>query len=376
MRLNVDGSFDNTFGIDGIARIETPETEASEAMTLLDDGKILMVGYQDDDFAVAKFNTDGSLDTGFGVNGWAVIPFGNIASFADDVAIQNDGKIVIAGFALNGDNRFQIAAARLNTDGSVDNSFGTSGTVLFNVGDWNDFGEGVVIQNDGKILIGGHKWISNIEQRHDLFVARLNTDGSLDTSYGNNGAATARLVDGANYSNGLVLQADGKPILAGYTILQGAIDMAMVRFDTAGNLDSTFNGDGMVSFDNEGREDYGQAIALQADEKIILAGYSYVSGGSEFEVARFLNDGTVGTEDFQNVEFSLYPNPANEQITIASSNATSNYQIAIFDVLGKKIITSEIQNMGSIDVSALASGTYLVKINAENKTSTLRFVKK
>lgn len=335
-----------------------------------------MVGYQDDDFAVAKFNTDGSLDTGFGVNGWAVIPFGNIASFADDVAIQNDGKIVIAGFALNGDNRFQIAAARLNTDGSVDNSFGTSGTVLFNVGDWNDFGEGVVIQNDGKILIGGHKWISNIEQRHDLFVARLNTDGSLDTSYGNNGAATARLVDGANYSNGLVLQADGKPILAGYTILQGAIDMAMVRFDTAGNLDSTFNGDGMVSFDNEGREDYGQAIALQADEKIILAGYSYVSGGSEFEVARFLNDGTVGTEDFQNVEFSLYPNPANEKITIASSNATSNYQIAIFDVLGKKIITSEIQNMGSIDVSALASGTYLVKINAENKTSTLRFVKK
>jgi uncharacterized delta-60 repeat protein len=238
VRLNVDGSFDNTFGIDGIARIETPETEASEAMTLLDDGKILMVGYQDDDFAVAKFNTDGSLDTGFGVNGWAVIPFGNIASFADDVAIQNDGKIVIAGFALNGDNRFQIAAARLNADGSVDNSFGTSGTVLFNVGDWNDFGEGVVIQNDGKILIGGHKWISNIEQRHDLFVARLNTDGSLDTSYGNNGAATARLVDGANYSNGLVLQADGKPILAGYTILQGAIDMAMVRFDTAGNLDS------------------------------------------------------------------------------------------------------------------------------------------
>lgn len=375
VRLNEDGSFDNSFGTNGISLIETPETEASEAMSLLDDGKILMVGYQNDHFTVAKFNTDGSLDTSFGINGWAVVPFDNTASFADDVAIQGDGKIVVSGFALNNNNRFQVAAARLNADGSVDNSFGTNGKVIFNVGDWNDFGEGVAIQSDGKILIGGHKWISNIQERHDLFVARLNTDGSLDTSYGTDGVATARLVDGANYSNGIVLQADDKPILAGFTILQGEINMAMVRFDTAGNLDSTFNGDGMVSFDYEGREDYGQAIALQADNKIILAGYSYGGGGSEFEVARFLNDGTVGTEDFQNVDFRLYPNPAKEQITIEMSDASSIYQVAIFDVLGKKVYSSEIQKVGQIDVSGLASGTYLVKLNSDNNSSIVRFVK-
>ncbi len=375
VRLNEDGSFDNSFGTNGISLIETPETEASEAMSLLDDGKILMVGYQNDHFTVAKFNTDGSLDTSFGINGWAVVPFDNTASFADDVAIQGDGKIVVSGFALNNNNRFQVAAARLNADGSVDNSFGTNGKVIFNVGDWNDFGEGVAIQSDGKILIGGHKWISNIQERHDLFVARLNTDGSLDTSYGTDGVATARLVDGANYSNGIVLQADDKPILAGFTILQGEINMAVVRFDTAGNLDSTFNGDGMVSFDYEGREDYGQAIALQADNKIILAGYSYGGGGSEFEVARFLNDGTVGTEDFQNVDFRLYPNPAKEQITIEMSDASSIYQVAIFDVLGKKVYSSEIQKVGQIDVSGLASGTYLVKLNSDNNSSIVRFVK-
>lgn len=375
LRLNEDGSFDDTFGTNGIALIQTPETEASEAMTLLDDGKILMVGYRDDNLTAAKFNTDGSLDTSFGVNGWAVVVFDNISSYADDVAIQDDGKIVISGFALNMDNRFQIAGARLNPDGSVDSSFGTNGTVLFNVGEWNDFGEGVVIQDDGKILIGGHKWISNVQQKHDLFVSRLNTDGSLDTSYGDNGTATARLVDGANYANGLVLQADGKPILAGYTVLQGEINMAMVRFDTTGNLDSTFDGDGMVSFDYQGREDYCYAIALQADNKIILAGYSYGGGGSEFEVARFLNDGTVGTEDFQNMEFRLYPNPANNQITVELSDASSNYQVAIFDVLGKQVYASEIQKVGTIDVSALAPGTYVVKLNSENKTNIVRFVK-
>lgn len=131
----------------------------------------------------------------------------------------------------------------------------------------------------------------------------------------------------------------------------------------------------MVSFDNEGREDYGYAIALQADNKIILAGYSYGGGGSEFEVARFLNDDTAGTEDFQNVDFRLYPNPAKEQITIEMSDTSSNYQVEIFDILGKKVISSEIQKVGQIDVSGLASGTYLVKLNSDNKSSVVRFVK-
>lgn len=375
VRLNEDGSFDDTFGTNGIFRIETAETEASEAMALLDDGTILMVGYQNDNLAVAKITSDGIMDTTFGMNGWVVLPFDGASSYGDDLAIQVDGKIVISGFALNGQNRFQIAAARLNADGSVDNSFGTNGKVLFNVGDWNDFGEGIAIQSDGKILIGGHKWIANLDQRHDLFVARLNTDGSLDTSYGTSGVATARLVDGANYANDMVLQADGKPILMGYTIFQGIIDMAMVRFDTNGNLDPTFNGNGMVSFDNQGREDYGYSIALQADSKIILAGYSYGGGGSEFEIARFLNDETAGTEDFQTADFRLYPNPAREQLTIEMDDASSTYQVEIYDMLGKKVYNSEIQNKGQINVSSLASGTYLVKLNSNSQTSTVRFVK-
>lgn len=376
VRLNEDGSFDNTFGTNGVFRIETPETEASEAMALLDDGTILMVGYRDDNLAVAKINADGNMDTTFGVNGWAVLTFDDAASYGDDLAIQDDGKIVISGFVLNGQNRFQVAAARLNADGSVDNSFGTAGKVVFNVGDWNDFGEGIAIQNDGKILIGGHKWISNIQQRHDLFVARLNTDGSFDTSYGNAGVATARLVDGANYANDMILQADGKPILMGYTIFQGIIDMAMVRFDTDGNLDSTFDGDGMVSFDNQGRENYGYAIDLQADNKIILAGYSYGGGGSEFEVARFLNDPLVGIQDQQKLAFQIYPNPAREQLTIELEDVSSKYQVEIVDMLGKKVFNTEIQSKGHIDVSSLASGTYLVKLNSNSQTTTVRFVKK
>lgn len=375
VRLNEDGSFDDTFGTNGIFRLTTPETEASEAMALLDDGTILMVGYRDDTLAVAKITADGIMDTTFGVNGWVVLPFDDSASYGDDLAIQDDGKIVISGFALNGENRFQVAAARLNADGSVDNSFGTDGKVIFNVGDWNDFGEGVAIQGDGKILIGGHKWISNVQQRHDLFIARLNTDGSIDASYGTSGVATARLVDGANYANELVLQADGKAILMGYTIFQEQVDMAMVRFDTDGNLDSTFNGNGMVSYDNMGREDFGYSMALQSDNKIVLAGYSYGGGGSEFEIVRFLNDDTADTEDLQTADFRLYPNPAREQLTIEMMDTSSTYQFEIFDMLGKKVLSSEIQAKGQINVSALAAGTYLMKLNSNSQTSIIRFIK-
>ena len=379
VRLKEDGSFDDTFGTNGVAYITTAENDVAEAMSLLDDGKILMAGYKNDNFTVAKFSADGSVDTTFGVDGWSVLTYDNASSYATAMAIQNDGKIVISGFGLTGENRFQIAAARLNVDGSADNSFGTEGKVAFNVGDWNDFGEGIALQDDGKILIGGHKWIANAQQRHDLFVARLNTDGSIDTSYGNNGVGTARLVDGANYASDMVLQADGKTVLAGSTALNGEYKMALVRFTTDGNLDSTFGaaGDGMVSIDNVGLEDYGRAVALQADQKIILAGDFYTFSGmeSEFVVARFLNDGTAATEDFQNADFRLYPNPAREQLTIEMKDASSTYQLEIIDMLGKKVYNTKIQKVGHIDVSALASGTYLVKLNSNSQTSTVRFVK-
>ncbi|MCZ4317750.1 T9SS type A sorting domain-containing protein [Aequorivita viscosa] len=130
----------------------------------------------------------------------------------------------------------------------------------------------------------------------------------------------------------------------------------------------------MVSTDFNGREDYASAIALQPDEKIILAGNSFNSGASDILVARYDNI-ILGTDEFQNIDFLLYPNPAKEQITIALNDVSSNYEVTIFNVLGKKVYASEIQKDGQIDVSGLASGTYLVKLNSDNKSSVVRFVK-
>src|SRR5690606_32517870 len=117
---------------------------------------------------------------------------------------------------------------------------------------------------------------------------------------------------------------------------------------------------------------YGKAIAIQPDHKIILTGYSYTSAGvAEIIVARYDNF-LLGTNDYKNMEISLYPNPAKEQITIEMSDNTLNYQVDILDMVGKKVFSSEIQKVGQIDVSALAAGTYLIKLNSENKSTVVR----
>lgn len=247
--------------------------------------------------------------------------------------------------------------------------------VSFNIGNGNDFSEALAIQDDGKILLRGHKWISNIGLKHDLAVVRLNEDGTFDNAYGDNGVTTARLEDGPNYSDDIVLQDDGKVIIAGYSVRETEYNLAMARFDTNGNLDSTFGVDGMVSTDFNQREDYGTAITLQPDNKIILAGYSYaLTGGSEVIVVRYDNV-VLGTEDFQNVKFNLFPNLANSQITVQLSDASTSYKLEIYDVSGKKVYASEIQNTANINVSDFASGAYLVKLTSDSNSSVVRFVK-
>lgn len=374
LRLNTDGTFDNSFGSNGVALVDNG-SDVSEAVAIQDDGKILVGGYTNDNFTVARFNTDGSLDTTFGTNGWSITTFSIGSSYVKDVKIQNDGKIVLGGFLIDDLSIFEMALARLNSDGSIDNSFGTDGMVYFNIGNGNDFGEALAIQDDGKILLGGHKWISNIGLKHDLAVVRLNEDGTFDNTYGDNGVTTARLEDGPNYSGDIVLQDDGKLIIAGYTVRGTEYNLAMARFNTDGNLDDTFGVGGMVSTDFNQREDYGTAITLQPDNKIILAGYSYApTGGSEVIVVRYENE-VLGTEDFQNVRFNLFPNPANSQITVQLSDDSTSYELEIYDVSGKKVYASEIQSTTNINVSDFASGAYLVKLTSDNNSSVVRFVK-
>ena len=377
VRLNGDGSLDNSFGTDGIVIADSGGSDASSSILIADDGKILLAGNSDDNFSIAKFNTNGTMDTSFGTNGWSFIAFDS-SSYAQDIYFQNDGKIIMGGFTIISGGRYQMAAARISVDGTLDSSFGTGGKVAFNFGIDHDIATTLGIQSDGKIILGGHTYIrSNPRLAYDFAVVRLNIDGSFDSTYGNNGVSTTQIVDEANYSNGLVIQADDKVVLAGRTVKLFEYDFAMIRFNTDGTLDTSFGNGGKVSTDINGMEDHGYAIALQPDNKIILAGHSYSAGAddSAIVVARYNNE-TLGVNDNLTTEFRLYPNPAEEILTIELKNNTGASSLEIVDLLGKTVYTSQINQTENINVSQLSQGTYFVKIKAEGKSEVIRFVKK
>ena len=277
VKYNTDGSLDTSFGAGG--RVITPGAGISEIAPQVD-GKIVAVR---GDFSVARYNTNGSLDASFGSGGVVSTSFeGSNTLGADSIAVQADGKVVVAGYAGNcykdDGCYFDFALARYNTNGSADTSFDMDGklTTAFGVG--YHYANAVVVQGDGKIVAAGYA-------TDGFAFARYNGDGSLDTSFDVDGRVT---VEGG-WPNSVVLQSDGKIVAAG-----GGGGIALARLNPDGSLDTSFDGDGIVttSFGN------GFAVAydvdVQSDGRIVAAGVS--SGGYElydFALARYNINGSL-----------------------------------------------------------------------------------
>ncbi|MDN3026185.1 delta-60 repeat domain-containing protein [Streptomyces sp. S.PB5] len=273
-RFNTDGSPDTGFGTGGRTTFDFGSTDWVNAVAIQPDGKIVTVGgVQDSTYTagsvVARFNADGSPDTGFGTGGHTVTGFG-VYNGARAVAIQPDGRIVTVGYANGG----KSALERFNADGSPDAGFGTGGhTIMDHFGAWV-----VALQPDGKIVTaggdGGHA------------VARFNADGSPDTGFGTGGRTAVDLgLD--NWARGMAIQPDGKIITAGFANASrgSRADTALVRFNADGSPDTGFGTGGhtVIDLGGAGGDDAAHAVALQPDGKIITAGHA--TGGTA--LARF-----------------------------------------------------------------------------------------
>jgi len=274
-----DGDLDATFGNDGKVITDFGGNDSGNAVALQKDGKIVVAGdsglYPPCDFAVARYNTNGSLDFTFGIEGKVTTDLGGATDIGNAVALQKDGKIVVAGQSdAEGDNDFAIA--RYNTDGSLDLTFGMGGKVTTDFGGI-DRGLAVTLQKDGKIVVAG--FASN-----DFAVARYNMDGSLDLTFGTGGKVTTDF-GGNDSGNAVVLQKDGKIVVAGTS----GGDFAIARYNTDGSLDLTFGDNGTVTTDFGGNFDRGRAVALQKDGKTVVAG----GAPSGFGIARYNTDGSL-----------------------------------------------------------------------------------
>jgi uncharacterized delta-60 repeat protein len=293
LRFNSDGSVDSTFGNGGTVMTNiNNDYDAAYALALQSDGKIVAAGKRGIQFnpteqrkgnvALARYNPDGSLDTTFGNGGKVVNDFGQgLESYAMDVIIQSDGRIIIAG-----ESAYAFLVARYNSNGTLDTTFGNGGFREINFGNLSwDHGRDVLLQADGKIIVVG---TAEINSPYDSFaVARFNPDGSLDQSFGNGGKFV--MIDVGDLEAG-ALQSDGKLIALG----DDSSSFKLLRFNLDGSLDSTFGSGGIVTttFNGSGAT-AGSDLVFQADGKLLAGGFTSSDiyfNNSDFALARYLDN--------------------------------------------------------------------------------------
>jgi uncharacterized delta-60 repeat protein len=370
VRYNTDGSLDNTFDSDGIVTTLIGLNSRGYAAALLGDGKILVAGNSTNgsgtQFAVARYNTDGSLDNTFDADGIATASIGNQSFSGNGIALQNDGKIVVVGESTNG-LYTDFALTRLNTDGSLDNTFDSDGIVTSHIGT-SAAAYSVVVQNDGKLVLSGTS-INGVG--HVVTVARYNSNGSLDNTFDTDGVATTAI--GTVYDDGddLILQGDGKIVVAGYTASSIDGDIALLRYNSNGNLDSTFDADGIVTTDL-GAEDGGGGITLQPDGKILIASYSSDGTAVVFAAVRYNNTLTVATTAPQGKSVIIaFPNPTSGHVTIQWNQPIKGI-LQLTNVLGEVVLQQTISTETSLDLPT--KGIYFARITAGTETYCTKIV--
>jgi uncharacterized delta-60 repeat protein len=297
-RYNMDGTLDSSFGGDGRVTTDfTRREDAAYGVLIQPDGKVVAAGDAgygtgNSRFAVARYNTDGTLDPTFSGDGRVMTQFTRHDDPVAGLAIQADGKIVVSGgVAFDGHNP-NFALARYNTDGTLDTAFGGDGKVVTDFGRNDDYSLAVVVQADGSLVAGGFSAASRSSGRARLALARYHDDGSLDTAFGGDGKVITDFTRWDDSVQNLALQPDGKIVAVGTAGFGSANSkFALARYNTDGTLDVSLGGDGKVAIDITPGYDSGRDVALQPDGKIVEGGYGSGHGG-RLAVARFNADGS------------------------------------------------------------------------------------
>lgn len=389
IRYSSDGSLDTSFGTNG----KVLGSVAVRGLVLQPDGKIV-TAYSADlhSFTVARHNCDGSLDTDFGGGGSSSCTF---SYDADAVAIQRqaDGKLLVAGYCYDG-AAYCFALARFAGDGSLDPGFGNNGKAVTTIGPDRAWANSLILQPDGKSVVGGY--FSGGGQA-GIGLARYNSDGSLDSSFGSGGKVTTNCstVSGVK---GLVLQPDGKLAVASYGDVGSQIGFILARYHADGTLDTDFGESGWVRIPIGQFTSDAYCLTLQPDGKLVAAGHSNnnqlpdptLDGG--FALARVNCDGTLDrfdeptptstqtpVVDFHEKQILAFPNPATDYVFfIVKLDRPMRVKAELFSIAGERVAIMEDTLSAVNPVLKWACGTvgvgiYLARINiGGEKTAILK----
>lgn len=264
-------------------------SDSASASAIQPDGKIVLAGSAfngvHSNLLIIRLNGDGSMDGSFGNKGAAT--YGNgYDNYGFAMTVRSNGKILVAGCSYNGRN-YDVLLVQFNSNGTLDSTFGTGGVVSYTSG-VNNFGYALSVQLDGKIVVAGQ---THNGMNYDVLLLRFNSNGTLDGTFGKAGVVA---YDSGNndYGCALSIQQDGKIVVAGITFNGINNDVLLLRFNTSGTLDTTFGKAGVATYDS-GRDDSGLAVALQQDGKIVVAGSTFNGVDSDVLLLRFNTSGTL-----------------------------------------------------------------------------------
>ena len=311
-RYNSDGSLDTSFGEGGKVITDTGVTSEGKAVAVQSDGKIVVAAnagnHPDRMTAVLRYTADGILDTTFGNNG---IFFSSVMRVAKDISILNDDKILVGGIS-NVPNLGRTQVLKLDANGSLDTTFGTNGITSSTYSGGSDTDK-MVIQSDGKIVVSGN----NLFNQSKWLVHRFNTDGSPDLTFGTNGIREIS-VSGSMYPGGLGLQPDGKIVMSGFKSGPGFdTQLMLARLNADGSNDTTFGGGGYTLRDLSPDYDRSNNLVIQSDGKIVVAGQY---AGTQAMLASFDSAGAVDTGFGTNGLLPLPPAFATSALAVQGAN--------------------------------------------------------
>ncbi len=358
LRYLPSGALDTAFGASGIRLAAFTGYEADARALAVDANGLTLAGTLAGDvvssIGLARLTLGGNLDNSFSGDGRQEINLqrGQPVSQARAVACQPDGKVVIAGSVAT-EEGFDVALLRRMPDGSADAGFGTAGRGILSLGPEDDFVWKMLLQTDGRILVGGTTFDNGTEK---AFVARFNSDGTLDAGFGTGGVVKDQAGPADSGIYALALQPDGKIVGAGYAYNSGGtrFHFAAWRFTTAGALDTTFNSTGRhVSFviNNTNRDDFATAVAVQADGKILTAGTAYTladQSTANFGMIRFQASGALDSG------FG-----SGGKVNTPFSGLTSQARSVALQADGKIVVGGYVESGGVGGAASFASSRYL-----------------
>ena len=300
IRFTQSGTIDSSFGENGTVRTNINSStglsvDEANAVKIQTDGKIIIAGqsydYIQHKFLIIRYNIDGSLDNSFGNTGIVLQAIDTRDDEAFALAIQNTGKIIVAGEAYYVNTNYSIALVRYNVNGTIDKSFGKSGIVTTNLSAGDDIAKAIAIQDSSKIIITGST-LDNSSQQTDGYCLRYNNDGRIDSVFGNNKGLVRIDVAGKNDELNNVLLSNNKIVLSGTATVNDTSEYLCVRLLSNGKTDSSFANNGIetTSFYNQGDGSNGLIVS---NNKIVLAGYTFNGASRYISLVRYTSNGAL-----------------------------------------------------------------------------------